>query len=337
MSTWSSIIGNCENLQGNTVRNELGKFLYINILQNIEDIFQNSGSDENYFEHYETLSMALNPPGKEEPKNTYYGEKTTKEKNGKIKTVIGNHPVKKLVNVMLDTKLILVYLLNVYFNECRICYEKLGSFPPTDKILVQFNDHIYNTVDSSITPFIFKVVNMMNIEKKHPGNLGNVFSKIVEKAAPYFKSENYTPTEHVAILLGQFFKFVKILAVLIAPAIWERKQAINPIMIIILLRQLDVLTGAGLLTEETMYNIKQFVDTNKEKIPSGKGKTSKTKPTISTAPCTSEDIQVTNTDYLNSVEDEVNETGEIAADEAAAADINEDEKEQWEGTEYDEP
>jgi len=299
-SEFAEIIGNYSNITSPSYKKFLGDFLTLMVTKVKDDIMDNEGIDQDHpvYKQFVTFTQATeaksktDKKGEKKEKPTYRGMKTTTNKEtGEKVTEETDIPLKNFASITVGVKSALVFILNKYVHECKLCYDSMKNFNSVTDVINVVDTYARKEIPDAITPFIRSTISTINIDDTLPNTYLKFNSTLVEKVCTYFKdSKDSYPEKQLIAIAETFMQFLKILACLFTNQIFDKRKPINDEFMLSTLRAMNVYASKSKssLSFELMQNIRDYIKATKPekeaKEPSEKKKAPKaTKSTKSKA------------------------------------------------------
>ena len=286
MTDWTEIVGSFDSLKTAALTNRVGKFVYLCLLKERENLKDENGDEDRYSPQFENLTQVLNPRKKDEEQYTFMAKiknkETKKEEEKETK-------VKKFAVIGGDFKRALNFLLNVYFKEAHGCYTE-NDHKFDEDCITQLAEYSANSTSHSFANAVIRICGLVNVEKFVPDNFEELTDNLVKVAKPHFSHNNITPDVQILHIVKMFIAFVKTVSVLMSVAMWERRQSVNLASLCIILRQMSVMLSADgyAIENELLTTMSTWVEESapkKEKAAEGDdADTSETKAAPKKAP-----------------------------------------------------
>jgi hypothetical protein len=281
---FAEIIGNYTNITTPAVKKLLGDFISLMVTKVKDDIMDNEGLDSDHpvFKQFITFAQASEPKPKPEKKGekaekkekpTYHGTKVVTDKETGTKTQVeADIPLKNFASLTIGVKTAMMFLLNRYIHECKLCYDSMKSFNGVTDVIAVVDNYVRKELPDGVTPFIRSIVQSINVEDVLPNTYLKFNSTLTEKICTYFKDakESY-PEKQLITIADTFMQFLKILALLFTNQIFEKRKPINEEFFVSNLRMMNVFTykTKASIGVELMQSMKDYVKVSKpEKDPS---------------------------------------------------------------------
>lgn len=265
MSDWEKSIGKFPLLVSPGVTTDIAKAYYQAAVKQKDKLIERSNFDDDPYYMYETLHMTLNLK-KGDAKHTYRGIKKSKDKEtGIVIEEETDMPMKKFISVTAEAKTIFRYLLCAYIKEVKDYYvENKYLFPEESKLMEELIKNSLSRSSNPIIPFVVRTTELFNIESHIKGGFNSIEKKLSEKIGNYFKNkEDKIPSAALGIIIGEFVKFLHLLALKTANTLYPARRAVNMSLLFGFFYDLNTMveeSGAS-LTNDTLMDMKEYVET----------------------------------------------------------------------------
>jgi hypothetical protein len=267
MSDWDPILGKLSTLRQATMGTELAKAFYQTVVRK-KDMYVSELPDATEFDNYETLQQSLNPPGKNEKKNTYRGMKKIKDKEtGLTIEQMDDLPMKKFITLTADLKNGLLFLLNVYMKQVYQYFTAKGKFDATDKMLDAISKFSLENCDNGLAASVIAISRSLNMTKIIKGHYNQINTKIVDKSKTFFKNADESdPGSELTIAVEAFCEFLKVMAVYTADILLSKRVAVNFVHLHGIMNLFNThlaLIGVPKFDDELISNMKEFIESKR--------------------------------------------------------------------------